>query len=217
MRFQVMNVVLRFVKSLSGPPEPGSRYGRAGAGLADPAGVRLRRDRVAQVLEAVEDVHRAVLDAVLVAGDEAAADPAVVGVLAGVVEQVRARVEPLDHLLRHRAVVAQPDRAGDDEDVGGHDALEQRRPLVDGPAVLGHVRPDADGDLVVDGADLVHGHAVLAHDRGADVDQPLRVAGLGGALEGAVDEQRAQVAEVGRDLGHRLPPGFGRVVVGRWG
>jgi hypothetical protein len=58
------------------------------------AGVGLGRDGVAQVLEAVEDVHRAVLDAVLVAGDQAAADPPVVGVLAGVVEQAGAGVQP---------------------------------------------------------------------------------------------------------------------------
>ena len=64
--------------------------GRTGPGLADPAGVGLRRDRVAEVLQAVQDVHRAVLHAVLVAGDQAAADPAVVGVLARVVEQMRA-------------------------------------------------------------------------------------------------------------------------------
>jgi hypothetical protein len=47
------------------------------------------------VLQRVEDVHGAVLDAVLVAGDQAAADAAVVGVLAGVVEQVRVAVQPL--------------------------------------------------------------------------------------------------------------------------
>jgi hypothetical protein len=41
----------------------------------------------AQVLQAVEDVHGAALDAVLVAGDQAAADAAVTGVLAGFVEQ----------------------------------------------------------------------------------------------------------------------------------
>ena len=69
-----MKVVLRLVKSFSGPPRPGVEVRRAGPGLADPAGVGLRRDRVADVLEAVEDVLRAVLDAVLVAGDEAPAD-----------------------------------------------------------------------------------------------------------------------------------------------
>src|SRR5688572_32521797 len=41
---------------------------RPGAGLADPAGVGLRRHGVAEVLEGVEDLHGAVLDAVLVAG-----------------------------------------------------------------------------------------------------------------------------------------------------
>src|SRR5690348_15446967 len=64
------------------------QVGRAGAGLADPAGVGLRRDRVAEVLQRVEDVHRAVLDPVLVAGDDAAADATVVGPLSFVVEQV---------------------------------------------------------------------------------------------------------------------------------
>ena len=52
IRFQVMNVVLRLVKSFSGPPEPGIEVGRARARLADPAGVGLGRDRVAEVLEA---------------------------------------------------------------------------------------------------------------------------------------------------------------------
>ena len=83
-----MNVVLRFVKSFSGPPEPGIEVRRAGARFADPARVGLRRDHVAEVLQRVQDVHRAVLHAVLVAGDEAAADPPVVRVLTGVVEQV---------------------------------------------------------------------------------------------------------------------------------
>ena len=77
-----MKVVLRLVKSFSGPPLPGSRYDGPGPGLADPAGVGLRRDRVADVLQRVEHVVRAVLDAVLVAGDQAAADSAVVEVLA---------------------------------------------------------------------------------------------------------------------------------------
>src|SRR5664279_4058632 len=46
--------------------------------LADPAGVGLRRNAVPDVLQAVQDVRGAVLDAVLVAGDQAASDPAVV-------------------------------------------------------------------------------------------------------------------------------------------
>src|SRR5947207_5212459 len=68
----------------------GSRIqiGRSGSGLADPPGVGLRWNRVSQVLQAVQHVHGAVLDAVLVAGDQAAAHPAVVRVLAGIVEQM---------------------------------------------------------------------------------------------------------------------------------
>src|ERR1044072_5276099 len=64
----VGEVVLRSARA-------GVEVGGAGSGLADPAGVGLGRDGVAEVLEAVEDDHRAVLDAVLVPGDQAAADP----------------------------------------------------------------------------------------------------------------------------------------------
>ena len=74
--------MFRFVKSLLGPARAGIEVGRARPRLAEPAAVGLRRDRVAQVLERVEDVHGAVLGAVLVAGDDAAADAAVVRVLA---------------------------------------------------------------------------------------------------------------------------------------
>ena len=65
------------------------------------------------------------LHAVLVAGDEAAADAAVVGVLAVVVEQVAVAVQPLDHLRADRRLLAQPDRREEHEDVGGHHALEE--------------------------------------------------------------------------------------------
>ena len=69
-----MKVVLRFVKSFSRTARPGVEIRRARARLADPPGVGLRRDHVAEVLQRVEDVHRAVLRPVLVAGDEAPAD-----------------------------------------------------------------------------------------------------------------------------------------------
>jgi hypothetical protein len=58
-----------------------------------------------------------------------------------------AAVQPLDHLLRHRAVVAEPDGPAQHEDVGGQDPLVQCRPLVGGEAVLGHVRVDAGGEV----------------------------------------------------------------------
>ena len=93
------------------PARAGIEVGRPGPGLADPAGVGLGRDDVAEVLQRVEDVHRAVLDAVLVAGDEAAADAPVVGVLAVLVQQVRVAVQALDHLRAHRRLLTEPDRA----------------------------------------------------------------------------------------------------------
>src|SRR5262249_21296850 len=170
----------------------GIEVGRPRAGLADPAGVGLRRDGVAEVLQAVQDVHGAVLDAVLVAGDQAAAHPAVVGVLAGVVEQVRVAVEALDHLLGHRTVVAQPDRARDHQDVGGQHLGIQPRPCVAGRAVFGHIRPHPGRDVMVDGPDRLGAHALLTHDSGADLYQPLGVAELGRRLQRAVDEQGVQ-------------------------
>jgi hypothetical protein len=147
------------------------------------------------VLEAVEDVHGAVLDAVLVAGEQAAGHPAVVGVLAGVIQQAGAAVQALDDPLGDRAVVAQPDRPAQDQDVGLKHLLVDGRPGVAGPAVLGHVRPGAGGDVVVDRAQLLDGHAVAFHDRAAPVEQPLGVAGVRGALQGAVHVQGAQVVE----------------------
>src|SRR5665647_3401985 len=75
------------------------QVGRAWPDLPDPSGVGLRRDDVAEVLEAVEDVHGAVLDAVLVAGDQRATDPAVERVLTVLVELTRLCVETLDDLL----------------------------------------------------------------------------------------------------------------------
>jgi len=57
--------------------------------------------------------HCAVLDAVLVAGNEATA--AAVGVLAGVVERVEAGVGTFDDLFGDRGVVAEPVGAGTDQ------------------------------------------------------------------------------------------------------
>ena len=54
-----MKVVLRRVKSFSGPAGALVEVGRTGAGLADPAGVGLGRDGVADVLEGVEHAHGA--------------------------------------------------------------------------------------------------------------------------------------------------------------
>ena len=55
------------------------------------------------------------------------ADAAVVGVLAGVVEQVAVAVEALDHLRADRRLLAQPDRRGEHEDVGGRSRARRSR------------------------------------------------------------------------------------------
>jgi hypothetical protein len=84
-------------------------------------------------------------DPVLVARDEAAADLSVVRVLAVLVEQARAPVQPLDHARADGRLLAQPDRRAEDEDVGRLDALVQLRPVVARRAVLAHVRPHTPG------------------------------------------------------------------------
>jgi hypothetical protein len=137
-----------------------------------------------------------VLHAILVAGDEAAGDAAVVGVLARLVQQMRVAVEALDHLRAHRRLLAQPDRRAQHQDVGRLHLLEHRGPVVALPAVLGHVGIDTDGDVEVDGAHEVDRHAVLAHDLHRDARQPLGVGLLRRPLQRAADVERAQVGEV---------------------
>lgn len=139
IRFQVMNVVFRLVRSRSG--------------LSDPAGVRLGRYHVAEMLQAGENIHGAVLDVVFVARDETPADPPVVGGLTLFVEEARGGIQPLDHPFCHRAVVAEPDRSAQDEDVGGHDRLIKTGPVISREAVFAHIRPDSRRDVVVDRTD----------------------------------------------------------------
>ena len=115
------------------------------------------------------------LDPVLVPGDEAAADLPVVRVLAVLVEEARAGVEPLDHARADGRLLPEPDRRAEDEDVSGLDALVQLRPLVGRRAVLAHVRPDAGRELVVDGAYGVDRDAVALHDLHRDPHEPARV------------------------------------------
>ena len=175
-RFHVMNVGVAVGEVVLGPPEPGVEVARARAGLADPAGVGLRRDRVAEVLQRVEDVHRAVLDAVLVAGDEAAADAAVVGVLAGVVEQVRVAVQALDHLRADRRLLAEPDRR--DAARGCRRPSPARRSRASRRAsqpcsVMSGQTPVAMSWSIA--RTLLDGDAVALHDRDRAIGEPLRV------------------------------------------
>ena len=197
-RFQVANVVLRFVKSFSGPPEPSSRYDGPGSGLADPARVGLRRDRVAKVLERVEDVHRAVLDAVLVAGHETAADPAVVARTArrrsaGASCRRGARSPGCRPTSSRRA--RSPCRArgcrrpSPARRSRGHSSRSQPCSVMSGQT------PVAISWSIARIA--VHRDVVAAHDLHRDVHQPLGVRQLGAPLQRAVDEERGQVRVVG--------------------
>jgi len=127
------------------------------------------------MLEGVEDVHGAVLGAVFVPRDHAAADPAVVGVLAPVVQLGRVAVEALDDPGAHRALLPEPDGRADEQDVGIHHALEQVGPPVGLEPVLAHVGVDARRQVVVHGAHDLDGDAVALHDPDGPVEQALRV------------------------------------------
>ena len=69
-------------------------------------------------------------------------------------------------------------------------------------AVLAHVRPQSRRDRAVDGAHLLAAHAERREDPQRDREQPVGVAGLGRALGGAVEDDRAQVGV--QDTGERL-------------
>ena len=89
---------------------------RSRSGFADPAGVGLRRNRVAEMLERIENVHRAMLDAVFVAGDDAAARFAVIDILPEFVGLARFGVEPLDDARADRGFFAEPDRRAENQE-----------------------------------------------------------------------------------------------------
>jgi hypothetical protein len=61
--------------------------------------------------------------------------------------------------------------------------------------VLGHVRPHACGDVVVDGAHHIDLDPAATHDPAAQLDQPVGVAGLRRTLQRAVDEEGSQALE----------------------
>ena len=171
------------------------QVGRAGAHLADPPRIGLRGNRVPDVTQGVEDVHGHVLDAVLVAGDDHPADLPVEDRLLLVVQPSGQRVEPLHHSRRHAGLVAQPDRRSQHEDVRCQHPLGQRGPVVRGQTLLAHVRLHTRRDVVVHRSHQVDRDALAPHVLHRDVHQALRVRGLVAGLQGAVDEQGAEVRE----------------------
>ena len=111
--FQVMKTVLRVVHAFSRPPLVRVEVGRPRGPPRRSSRRRTAAARDADVLQRVEHLGADVLAAVLVAGRDRAADLAVVGPLAASLTLAGVRVEPLDDQPRQRALVAEPDRAGD--------------------------------------------------------------------------------------------------------
>ena len=153
-----------------------------GSDFADPAGVGGGRNRIADVLQAVEQVRRAVLHAVFVAGDDSATDLAIENVLAFVVKFTRVSVEPFDNTFGNRAVVTEPDRSGQHKDVRRLHRRKQGRPGIRWPAVFGHVGVDAGGDVVVDSSNQIDLHSLLSHNPRAEVNDTLGITDFGAAF-----------------------------------
>jgi hypothetical protein len=84
-------------------------------------------------------------------------------------------------------------------------ALDRRAPVM--APVPGHVRSYAGGDVMADGADHVHSDALLAHDRGADIDQALGVAELRRRFEVQLMNKTARSSCRGTGLVNSALPG----------
>jgi multimeric flavodoxin WrbA len=103
------------------------------------------------------------------------AGPIWLGDNSSVTKRVIERLYGCSHLLNEAGQYAFYGRVGGclisgNEDVCGQHLLVEPRPAVGSGTVLGHVRPHAGGDIVVDSPDLVDEDAVFRHDAGADVD-----------------------------------------------
>jgi hypothetical protein len=134
------------------------------------------------------------LTAVVISRRDRGADLAVVGPLSRLVDVARVCIQPLDDLASVRALIAEPDRSCDDQDLGRFD-----EPLVDVGelivlvSVLAHVGPQPCRDLVVGRADLVDRHADLYEDPPHDLPQAIGVTRLRRALRRAVEHNCPKV------------------------
>src|SRR6266550_7354655 len=104
--------------------------------------------------------------AVLVASYDTAAHFAVIRILTISVQLGRVAIQPLDSLFCDRAVVAQPNWAGQHQYVGGLDFFVQLAPLVGLPAVFEHVGIHASGNVMVNWPDNFGLHTMLLHNTG---------------------------------------------------
>ena len=170
--------------------------------FADPAAIGLRRDGVTQMVHRKPGGHGDVLDAILVAGDDGPADLAVKDRLAPVVQLAAHRIEAFDQHPADAALLAEPKRRADDQDVGGQDLFPDRGPIIAVPAVLGHVGVDARWHLMVEQVEVFDAHPLRLHNARARVHQKLRMAVTRCLLERAVHIERLEVGKVS----HRQVP-----------
>src|SRR6185503_6858169 len=132
--------------------------------FTDPAGIRLRRNNIAEVLETVEDIHSTVFDAILIASYETSANFSVKGILTLLIKDPTACIKTFDQLFGLRAVIAKPNWSCYNEDIRFHYLLEECRPFICVPSMLTHIRPDASGNVMINGADELGPHAMLFHN-----------------------------------------------------
>ncbi len=130
------------------------------------------------------------MGAVLVADGHRAPDLAEGDHTVFVVGLRQERVHALQHPTADRGGVAKPHRRPDHDDVGGHDLLADRRPLI---ARALRFRRHPRVDVVGGHADVRSGHPVARQLLQELVDQQLG-AGLPLGLEGAVEGEAGQVS-----------------------
>ena len=121
---------------------------------------------------------------VLIPRHDDTADLVVVDGLTFVVRQGAAPIQPLDDLRRDAALLAEPKRCPDDEDVGGFDFLKNLGPCIPVPFILGH----AERDVVVDDADDLRVDPELIEVRDDILHQSFRMRGRVPAFQGTVQE-----------------------------
>ncbi len=178
--------------------------GRAGPCRTDPPAIGLGRDGEADMLHRIEDAHRDVLYAVFVAGDHAAADLAVKGVLPLVVGLARMGVEFLDEALRNRAFLAQPDWCAQDDDVRVEHVWRELGPIVLVPAMLAHVRINTRREIIPTQPVALHTDTFHFEDLGHDIEQSVGMGILFGRLQRRVEQHRLEVGKVDRTAGGDL-------------
>lgn len=145
------------------------------------------------------------LATVLVAGDDAAGGLGVVEVLALLVAIAGVGVHALDAQHGHARLHAQPDRRTENKDVRRHYPILDAGPFIGGADGVGlGILDHAEGDVVLQQMHEVDGHPLRVHDPGGTGHQPAGVRGSWVVLDGAVEKDGFEIAEV---VCHGAPSG----------